>query len=395
MLTHADIVGYFAQGIKPVAYFKMGIEYERFALNAKTGQAADYPAIRDFLEMMAMHGPYQPVYESGHCIGLAGDNGTITLEPGGQIEFSSAPAKTIAAVADNFHRYLEISAQVAAKSGLIFVARGIHPLGTKAVLPWMPKQRYAIMRDYMPRVGTHGLMMMQHTASIQVNLDYSSAADMAAKYKLAMVAQPLLAALLANAPQDGYASFRQYIWQHTDAARTGMLPAAMRPDFGFAAYADFVLNAPMYFVYRQGRYIDAAGEKFADFIQGRLTALPGEYATIGDWANHAGTVFPQIRLKPWLELRGCDSHRPEIALGILAFWQGLLSHPPSLAAGLDLIKHWSWAEIQVTYAQLPRTGLQGDLAKTPMRAIIAQLMALAEQGLTAAESPYLYPLLRI
>lgn len=393
MLTHADIVGYFAQGIKPVADFKMGIEYERFALNAKTGQAADYPAIRDFLEIMAMHGPYQQVYENGHCIGLAGDDGTISLEPGGQIEFSSVPAKTIAAVAENFHRYLGLSAQAAAKSGLVFVARGIHPLGTHTTLPWIPKQRYAIMRDYMPRVGTHGLMMMQHTASIQVNLDYSSEADMAAKYKLAMVVQPLLAALLANAPQDGYASFRQYIWQHTDDTRTGMLAAALRPDFGFAAYADFVLHAPMYFVYRQGRYINAAGEKFADFIQGRLTALPGEYATIGDWANHAGTVFPQIRLKPWLELRGCDSHRPEIALGILAFWRGLLYHPPSLAAGLDLVADWKFEEIADFYKKSP---LEGENAKIHGKSVtvwMKNLLSLAYSGLADHEKPYLDPIM--
>jgi glutamate--cysteine ligase len=332
---------------------------------------------------------WRPVEENGKVIALAGDDGTISLEPAGQFELSGAPLVNLHQTCAEAGRHLSQVKQIGAELGVGFLGLGMWPDKTRAELPVMPKGRYAIMLNYMPKVGTMGLDMMLRTCTIQVNLDYSSEADMAAKFRVGLALQPLATALFANSPftegrPNGFRSYRSHIWSDTDPDRTGMLPFVFEDGFGYERYLDFALDVPMYFVYRDGRYIDVAGRSFRDFLDGRLPELPGEKPLKSDFVDHLSTIFPEVRLKSFLEMRGADGGKWGRICALPAFWVGLLYDAGALQAAWDEVKHWSLAQRQQLRDAVPKDGLT---ARTPdgesLRDFGRRILAIADAGLGA------------
>jgi glutamate--cysteine ligase len=250
----------------------------------------------------------------------------------------------------------------------------------------MPKDRYAIMTRYMPKVGSRGLDMMYRTCTIQVNLDFGSEADMVQKLRVSLALQPVATAIFACSPftegrPNGFLSLRSEIWRHTDADRTGMLPFAFEPGMGFERYADYALDVPMYFVYRDGRYIDASGASFRDFMAGKLAQLPGERPILDDWSDHLTTLFPEVRMKRFLEMRGADGGRWRRICAVPALWTGLLYDRPALDAAWDLVKDWSAEERQALRDAVPRTGLATPFRNRKVLDVARETLAIARAGL--------------
>jgi glutamate--cysteine ligase len=250
----------------------------------------------------------------------------------------------------------------------------------------MPKGRYKIMTDYMPKVGTLGLDMMYRSCTVQVNLDFENESDMVKKLRVGLALQPVVAAMAANSPftegrPNGYLTFRSEVWRNTDPDRTGMLPFAFEAGMGYERYVDYVLDVPMYFVFRNGRYVDASGQSFRDFLAGRLPALPGERPDMADWADHISTAFPEVRLKRFLEMRGADVGGRDRILEVPAIWVGLLYDEQALDAAYDLIKDWTAAERQSVRDGVPRTALQTPFRKRTVRDISREVLAIAAAGL--------------
>jgi glutamate--cysteine ligase len=309
-----QLVSLLEQGCKPKASWRIGTEHEKFGFHLADLRPLAYDeigGIRQVLEGLARFG-WERVIEDGHLIALKLDDGcTVTLEPGGQLELSGAPVESIHQTCNEVNTHLTQVKTVAKELGIGFIGVGFHPLARQQDIPWMPKQRYRIMRRYMPQVGGHGLDMMLRTCTVQVNLDFDSEADMVKKFRVALALQPIATALFANSPftegrPNGHLSYRSEVWRDTDPGRTGMLPFVFEPGMGFERWVDYMLEVPMYFVHRNNQYIDAAGQSFASFIQGKLPALPGQRPTIADWQDHLTTVFPEVRLKTFLEMRGAD-----------------------------------------------------------------------------------------
>ncbi|MBX9816333.1 MAG: glutamate--cysteine ligase, partial [Sphingomonas sp.] len=361
VIEHRDqLIATFAKGEKPPERWRIGTEHEKFVYRLSDRRAPSYDepgGIRDLLMGLTRYG-WQPVIEGEHVIALTGADGSISLEPAGQFELSGAPLDNLHQTCAETGRHLEQVAAVGQELGLGFLGLGMWPDKARAELPIMPKGRYAIMLRHMPRVGALGLDMMLRTCTIQVNLDYQSEADMARKFRVGLALQPLATALFANSPftegkPNGYLSFRSHIWSDTDPARTGMLPFVFEDGFGYERYADYALDVPMYFVYRDGRYIDAAGQSFRDFLQGRLPALPGEKPTLDDWSDHLSTAFPEVRLKSFLEMRGADGGPWGRICALPAFWVGLLYDQGALDAAWDLVKGWDMAAREELRASVP------------------------------------------
>ena len=362
--SRADLLSVFEKGEKPIADWRIGTEHEKFVYRTSDHRAPSYDepgGIRDLLHGLTEFG-WQPVEEGGNVIALTGPDGTISLEPAGQLELSGAPLENIHESCAESGRHLQQVKAVGEKLGLGFLGLGMWPDKARSDLPVMPKGRYAIMMRHMPRVGTLGLDMMLRTCTIQTNLDYSSEADMVKKFRVGLALQPVATALFANSPftegrLNGFKSFRSHIWEDTDPHRTGMLPFVFEDGFGYERYCDYALDVPMYFVFRDGKYIDAAGMSFRDFIDGKLPALPGEKPTMADWTDHLSTAFPEVRLKSFLEMRGADGGRWGRICALPALWVGLLYDDVALDAAWDLAKDWSMEEREAMRHSVPHDAL--------------------------------------
>ena len=375
-----DLLSVFSGGEKPRSAWKIGTEHEKFVYRVSDRRAPAYDepgGIRDLLGALTEFG-WRPVIENGNVIALSGDDGTISLEPAGQFELSGAALETLHQTCAEAGRHLTQCKKVGEQLGLGFLGLGMWPDKARSDLPIMPKGRYKIMLNYMPKVGSLGLDMMLRTCTIQVNLDYSSEADMVRKFRVGLALQPVATALFANSPltegrPNGYKSFRSHIWEDTDPDRTGMLPFVFEDGFGYERYLDYALDVPMYFVYRQGRYIDVAGRSFRQFMDGSLPDLPGEKPMLSDFVDHLSTAFPEVRLKSFLEMRGADGGRWGRICALPALWVGLLYDDQALDAAWGLVRHWTIEEREELRRSVPKVGLQApvpgggtmhDLART-------------------------------
>ncbi|MBB4609133.1 glutamate--cysteine ligase [Sphingomonas yabuuchiae] len=386
-----QLIASFARGEKPSDRWRIGTEHEKFVYALGDHHAPSYDeasGIRALLGQLEQYG-WAPVMEGGNVIALTGADGSISLEPAGQFELSGAPLDNLHQTCAETGRHLQQVKAAGDKLGVGFLGLGMWPDKTRAELPIMPKGRYAIMLRHMPRVGSLGLDMMLRTSTIQVNLDYASEADMVKKFRVGLALQPLATALFANSPftegkPNGKLSFRSHIWSDTDPARTGMLPFVFEEGFGYERYADYALDVPMYFVYREGKYIDAAGLSFRDFLKGELSVLPGELPTIDDWNDHLSTAFPEVRLKTFLEMRGADGGPWNRICALPALWVGLLYDNGALDAAWDLVKDWSLDERQALRDSVPELALDAPLpGGGRLRDIAGEVLDIAHAGLAA------------
>lgn len=408
-----DLVAWIAQGEKPAEDWLIGTEHEKFVFH--TGSLTPVPyegerSIRALMECLITRFGWEPILEGDRIIALKRaegmPGGTISLEPGGQFELSGRPVATLHETSeetlDHFYEILNVGESL----GIGFLGLGFSPKWTLAETPRMPKDRYAIMTRYMPTVGSRGLDMMYRTATIQVNLDFSSEADMVKKLRVSLALQPIAAALFAASPftegrLNGFKSMRSEVWLDTDPARTGMLPFAFEPGMGYERYVDYALSVPMYFVYRDGRYIDAAGASFKDFLAGKLPQLPGEHPTIDDWSDHLTTLFPEVRLKRFLEMRGADGGPWQRICALSAFWVGLLYDSAALDAAAALVGDWTEEERQELRRAVPRSALATPFRGGTVRDVARQALWISRKGLRARrrinrasqdEAVYLEPL---
>jgi glutamate--cysteine ligase len=387
-----DLVAWFEAGCKAPDKFKVGSEHEKIPFYVADLSPVPYEGERGIgalLEGMRARLGWDAIEDEGRLIGLFDSvgGGAISLEPGGQFELSGAPNADIHRLAAELGAHLEAAHAAAAPLGIGFVALGMSPRWTFAQTPRMPKSRYRIMTEYMPKVGTRGLDMMYRTATTQANLDYASEADMVAKLRVGLALQPVMTALFANSPftegkPNGLLSARSEIWRHTDARRTGMLPFAFEPGMGFERYVDYALDVPMYFVKRGDLYHDVAGASFRDLLVGRLPQLPGERATISDWANHLSTIFPEVRLKRYLEMRGADVGPADRIVAQSALMVGLYYDAVALDGAVELIRRWSAEERQRLRDEAPTLGFKANVAGRPVRDVARDMLALARGGLT-------------
>src|SRR5262245_3118944 len=386
-----ELVAWFAAGGKPKAQFRVGTEHEKFAFTVDGHRPVPYGGprgIRTLLEGMQHLLGWEPIMEGENIIGLADvtGGGAISLEPGGQFELSGAPLETVHQTASELMADLAQLREVARPLGIGFLGIGMTPSWSRADMPMMPKGRYKIMTAYMPKVGKLGLDMMYRTCTVQTNLDFSSEADMVKKLRVSLALQLVATAMFANSPftegkPNGFVSFRSEIWRDTDPDRSGMLPWAFEPGMGFERYVDYVLDVPMYFVKRGERYIDVAGRSFRDLMAGKLAELPGERATLSDWANHVSTIFPEVRLKRYLEMRGADGGPWRRLPACAAFWVGLLYDEATLDAAWDLVKDWTAQERQTLRDEAPKFGFKARIGQRSVLDLAKATLRLAEQGL--------------
>jgi glutamate--cysteine ligase len=383
-----QLVEWFEAGNKPPEQWRIGTEHEKFAFELEDHRRLPYDGprgIRALLEGLTRFG-WQPVLEHGLPIALTKGDCNISLEPGGQFELSGAPLETIHQTCDEVNTHLAEVKAVCAELGAGMLGIGFDPKWRREDIPWMPKARYKIMRDYMPKRGKLGLDMMTRTCTVQVNLDYASEADMVKKFRVSLALQPIATALFASSPftegrPNGFKSYRSWIWTDTDPDRCGILPFVFEPGMGFERYVDYLLDVPTYFVYRNGEYIDASGQSFRDFLKGKLPALPGEIPTLGDFADHVSTVFPEVRLKRYLEMRGADGGPFRRLCALPALWVGLLYDDLPLDAAYDLIKDWTLEEHDHLRRQVPRQGLDLPVGGRALRDVALDVLAMAREGL--------------
>ncbi|MEQ9609760.1 MAG: glutamate--cysteine ligase [Kiloniellaceae bacterium] len=386
----AQLVEYLESGCKPAEAWRIGTEHEKFCYSLDDFRPLPYGGergIRALLEGLQRFG-WAPIIEGENVIALSKNGAGVSLEPGGQFELSGAPLKTIHDTCSEVHTHLDQIRQVAGPLKVAAMGLGFQPKWARADIPWMPKGRYKIMGDYMPKVGSLGLDMMLRTCTVQVNLDFASEADMVKKFRTSLALQPVATALFANSPftegkPNGFLSYRSHIWTDTDPDRCGILPFVFEDGMGFERYVDHVLDVPMYFVYRDGKYIDAAGQSFRDFLAGKLPALPGEKPGMGDWADHLSTLFPEVRLKKFLEMRGADGGPWKSLCALPAFWVGLLYDASALDAAWDLVKDWTLEEHQYLRDEVPKQALHTPFRGRTLNAIANRTVEIAAAGLKA------------
>jgi glutamate--cysteine ligase len=383
-----QLVEYVASGSKPASEWRIGTEHEKFAYRKSDLRPLPYDGpdgIRAMLLGMTRFG-WQPVEEGGHVIALTKDRCNITLEPGGQFELSGAPLISLHDTCNEVNEHLDQVKAVGRELGVAMMGMGFNPKWTRDDIPWMPKGRYKIMREYMPKKGTMGLDMMLRTCTVQVNLDYGSEDDMIKKFRVSLALQPIATALFANSPfidgkPNGLLSYRSHVWTDTDNDRCGDIPFVFDIGFTFERYVDWLLDVPMYFVYRDGTYIDASGQSFRDFLDGRLPALPGEKPLMTDWVDHMTTVFPEVRLKRFLEMRGADGGRWRRLCALPALWTGLLYDVSALDAAWDLVRDWTNEERAILRRDVPRQGLQTVFRRREVKDIAQEVLTIARAGL--------------
>ncbi|MGZ9812095.1 glutamate--cysteine ligase [Pseudoroseicyclus sp. H15] len=390
-----DLAGYLEAGCKPKADWRIGTEHEKFGYCRDSQMPLPYEGDRSIHAMLSGlkdRFGWSPVSEGGHLIGLEKAGANISLEPGGQLELSGAPLETIHQTCDEVNAHLAEVKSVADEIGVGFIGLGAAPIWQHDDMPLMPKGRYKLMDGYMQKVGTAGTTMMRRTCTVQVNLDFGSEADMVQKFRVALALQPVATALFANSPffegkVNGHKSWRARVWRHLDDDRTGMLPFVFDEGMGFEAYVDWVLDVPMYFVYRDGKYINALGQSFRDFLKGELPALPGEKPTLSDWADHLTTVFPEARIKKFMEMRGADGGPWRRLCALPAFWVGLLYDQTALDAAWDLCKDWGAETRDALRVAASVDGLQGSANGVSLHDVAREAVAIAEAGLKARARP--------
>lgn len=380
-LTREDLIAYLASGCKPRDAWRIGTEHEKLGYNLADRRRLSYSQIAALLREIGHRFGWDPIIEGGNIIGLQHAGQSVTLEPGGQFELSGATVESLHQTCAEVNQHLYQVRSVSEELGVAFLGAGFDPKWRYEDVPAMPKARYGIMRDYMPTRGTLGRDMMFRSCTIQVNLDFESERDMVDKFRIGLALQPVATALFANSPfkegkPTGYQSWRSHVWTDTDPDRCGTLPWVFDPGFGFERYVDYVLDVPMYFVYRNGTYHNAAGQSFRDFMAGKLPALPGERPTLADWESHMTTVFPEVRLKRFLEMRGADGGPWRLICGLPALWVGLLYDAQAQADALALTESMSAEEREFLRDEVPRSGL-----KTPFRGGTVQDLALTVLGI--------------
>jgi len=386
-----QLVTYLEAGCKPPEAWRIGTEHEKFTYTRENLRPLPYDGprgIRAILEGLVAHFGWEPVLEAGNPIALTKDGCSVTLEPGGQLELSGAPLETLHETCDEVHTHLSQVKEIAEPLDIGMVGLGFLPKWRREDVTWMPKGRYKIMGAYMPTRGNLGLDMMLRTCTVQVNLDFESEADMVKKFRIGLALQPIATALFANSPftegaPNGFMSYRSHVWTDADPDRCGILPFVFEDGMGFERYAEHVLDVPMYFVYRDGQYLDASGQSFRDFLEGRLPALPGELPTTSDWIDHLSTLFPEVRLKHFLEMRGADGGPGRNICALPAFWVGLLYGSTALDAAWDLVKDWTLEEHTFLRAEVPRRSLETEFRGRPLAETAGEVLAIAEAGLRA------------
>ncbi|HVF33751.1 MAG TPA: glutamate--cysteine ligase [Candidatus Saccharimonadia bacterium] len=386
--SRAQLVDYIAGGGKPESQWRIGTEHEKFGFNLDTLRALPYDGprgIEAMLRGLARFG-WDEVREHGKLIALTRRDGSITLEPAGQLELSGAPLETVHQTCCEVESHLAEVRQVADELGVGFLGMGFQPKWKREDMPWMPKGRYQIMRDYMPKRGTLGLDMMTRTCTVQVNLDFADEADMVKKFRVGLALQPVATALFADSPftegkPNGFLSYRSHVWSDTDPDRTGMLGFVFRDGFGYERWVDYLLDVPMYFVARDGEYVDASGQSFRDFMLGKLPALPGRLPTLKDWADHMTTAFPEVRLKRFLEMRGADGGPWNRLCALPAFWVGLLYDQDALDAAWTLVSDFSLEEREALRNDVPRTALKTKFRGRTVRELALEALAISAHGL--------------
>ena len=386
-----QLAEYLEAGCKPRDAWRIGTEHEKFGYCRDTLKPLPYDgprSVRAVLEGLRDRHGWHPLEEGGNLIGLEKDGANVSLEPGGQLELSGAPLENIHQTCDEVNAHLADVKDIADALGVGFIGLGAAPVWRHEDMPMMPKGRYRLMTDYMDRVGTMGKSMMYRTCTVQVNLDFASEADMVQKLRVALALQPVATALFANSPffenrPTGYKSWRSRVWRDLDDARTGMLPFVFEDGFGFERWVDYALDVPMYFVYRDGRYVDALGQSFRDFLKGELPALPGETPTLSDWADHLTTIFPEARIKKFIEMRGADGGPWRRLCALPALWVGLTYDQGALDAAWDLVKDWNAAEREALRIAAADQGLQARVGDLFMHDLAREVLAIAEAGLRA------------
>ncbi len=387
--SHAQLAQYLADGCKPKEDWRIGTEHEKFGYCKDTLKPLPYEGVRSIralLEGLRERYGWASINEGDNLIGLEKDGANISLEPGGQLELSGAPLETIHQTCDEVNVHLAEVKSVADEIGVGFIGLGAAPHWMHEDMPLMPKGRYKLMNDYMQKVGALGTQMMRRTCTVQVNLDFSSEADMVQKLRVALALQPVATALFANSPflegkLNGHKSWRSRIWRDLDPDRTGMLPFVFEDGFGFEAWVDYALDVPMYFVYRDGVYIDALGQSFRDFLDGRLPALPGETPTLSDWADHLTTIFPEARIKKFIEMRGADGGPWRRLCALPAFWVGLLYDQTALDAASDVIRDWDAETRDALRVAASVDGLAAVVNDISMYDLARDVVDIAETGL--------------
>ena len=392
---HEQLAEYLASGCKPRDAWRIGTEHEKFGYCKDTLQPLPYEGERSILAVLEglrdRHG-WAPVLEGGKLIGLEKDGANVSLEPGGALELSGAPLENIHQTCDEVNDHLREVKDIADEIGVKFIGLGAAPIWSHEQMPLMPKGRYALMNDYMDKVGTMGRAMMRRTCTVQVNIDFGSEADMVQKLRVALALQPVATALFANSPffegkVNGQKSYRSYIWRNLDDARTGMLPFVFEDGMGFERYAEYALDVPMYFVYRDGKYINALGQSFRDFLKGELPALPGETPTLSDWADHLTTAFPEARIKKYMEMRGADGGPWRRLCALPAFWVGLTYDQSALDAAWDLAKGWDAETREALRVGAATDGLQAQVGGIKMHDLAREVLKISEAGLIARAKP--------
>ena len=383
------LVRYMESGCKPPENWRIGTEHEKFAFRLKDLKPLTYDGdqgIRELLTRLTRFG-WDPVYEGENIIALSSkDGGSVSLEPAGQVELSGAAVENIHETCDEVSSHLQQVKAIAKEMEIGFVGLGYRPKWPNEDAPWMPKGHYKIMREYMPKKGKLGLEMMQSTCTVQVNLDFCSEKVMVEMFRIALALQPVATALWANSPfrhgaPSEYLSYRSHIWTDVDPDRSGMLPFVFEDGMGFERYVDYALDVPMYFVYRDGTYIDASGQSFRDFMKGELPAYPGHKPVLSDWADHLSTIFPEVRLKTFLEMRGADGGPWNRLCALSAFWVGLLYDDEARAAAWDLVKDWSADERQQLRDAVPKTALKTPFRNQTVRDIACEALCISHKGL--------------
>jgi glutamate--cysteine ligase len=384
----AQLIERLESGCKPKDQWLIGTEHEKFAYHKEGFRPLTYEepsGIRAILTELQRF-DWNPIFEGEHVIGLKKDGQHVSLEPGGQVELSGAPLRTLHETCRETNAHLDQCKEIADELGITFLGLGFRPRDTREDVPWMPKGRYKIMRAYMPKVGTMGLDMMIRTCTIQANLDFGSEADMVQKFRVAQALQSVTTALFANSPfveskPSGYLSYRAHVWTDVDNHRSGLLPFVLEDGFGFERYVDYALDVPMYFVMRNGQYVDASGQSFRDFLNGRLAAAPGELPTVSDWEDHLTTLFPDVRIKRYMEVRGADGAGWRRICALPALWTGLFYTQSALDAAWDLVKDWTWEEQVKMKADVLAMGLKAPFRGGTIQAVARRMLEISAEGL--------------
>ncbi len=386
-----SMVEYLESGCKPREDWRIGTEHEKFGYCKAKHAPLPYEgdcSVRAMLEGLRDSFGWNPLLEGDTLIGLTKGKANVSLEPGGQLELSGAPLETIHETCEEVNQHLAEVRDVANKIGAGFLGLGASPVWSMDETPMMPKGRYKIMRDYMPKVGTKGHDMMFRTCTIQVNLDFGSEADMVQKLRIAFALQSIATALFSASPflngkPNGFLSYRSEVWKDVDNQRAGIPAFIFEDGMGFERWVDYALDVPMYFVYREGTYVDASGQSFRDFLDGKLPALPGEKPTLSDWADHLTTIFPEARLKKFIEMRGADGGPWRQICGLPAFWVGLIYDDAAMTAAWDVCKNWTQEGRLNLRNSVPKLGLKAEVAGRSVHSIAGELLEIGTEGLHA------------